>query len=95
LGITIVEIPQTVKSLSGPMKAIRDLLRDGRLEHDGNPVMAWCISNVVAHEDANENVFPRKASRNLKIDGATALFTGYARPAVQPVTLEPRISVIG
>jgi len=85
-GLTLVEIPQTVKSLSGPMKAIRDLLRDGKLEHDGNPVMAWCISNVVAHEDANENVFPRKASRNLKIDGATALFTGYARPAVQPAT---------
>lgn len=85
-GLTLVEIPQTVKSLSGPMKAIRDLLRDDKLEHDGNPVMAWCISNVVAHEDLNENVFPRKASRNLKIDGATALFTAYARPAIQPET---------
>lgn len=94
-GLTLVEIPQTVKSLNGPMKAIRDLLRDGRLEHDGNPVMAWCISNVVAHEDANENVFPRKASRNLKIDGATALFTGYARPAVQPAVLAPSITVLG
>lgn len=94
-GLTLVEIPQTVKWLSGPMKAVRDLLRDSRLDHDGNPVMAWCMSNVVAHEDANENVFPRKASRNLKIDGATALFTGYARAAIQVPAPVPTISVLG
>jgi phage terminase large subunit-like protein len=95
-GLTLIEIPQTVKQLSGPMKAVRDMLREGTLEHDGNPVMAWNVSNVVAHEDANENVFPRKAARHLKIDGFTALLNALARPLVQPPPPpEPRITVIG
>ncbi len=94
-GLALVEIPQTVKQLSGPMKAVRDLLRDGKLHHDGNPVMAWCVSNVVAHEDANENVFPRKSARALKIDGFTALLAALARPLVTQVLAEARITVLG
>ena len=78
----IVEIPQTVKHLSGPMYAVRDLLKAGHLHHDGNPVMTWCASNVVSREDANENLFPRKAGRALKIDGYVAMVIALSRAAV-------------
>jgi len=85
----LVDITQNVKRLSGPMKTVRALLKDGKLHHDGNPVMAWCVSNVVAKEDVNENVFPRKAARHLKIDGFSALLDALAgageRPAKDPM----------
>jgi len=35
-------------------------------------VMSWMMGNVTAHEDANENVFPRKDADENKIDGAVA-----------------------
>lgn len=96
----VIEIPQTVKSLSGPMKAWRDLAQAGRFHHDGNPLMTWCVSNLVAREDANENVFPRKTARHLKIDGVSALLNALAPALValaQPASryLSQGVRVLG
>lgn len=37
------------------------------------------MGNVVAKQDANGNVFPRKESNAKKIDGAVALLMGVSR----------------
>lgn len=91
-GMTTVEVPQTTKYLSDPMKEIEALVLAGRLHHPAHPVMDWCMSNVKAREDANENVFPRKESREAKIDLAVALINAMARaladPAPEPVPYE-------
>lgn len=46
-----------------------------RLEHDDNPVASWCVGNVVGFWDTNDNVLPKKESKNSKhsIDGVDAL----------------------
>lgn len=77
-----VEIPQQARYLSDAMKLVDSLIADGRIHHDGNPCMNWQMSNVVAHEDANENVLPRKARDEAKIDGAAALITAMVRAQV-------------
>lgn len=50
------------------------------LQHDGNPVTAWCAGNVVGHWDANDNVLPKKERRGSKanIDGMDALIIANA-----------------
>jgi len=93
-GLTPVEIPQTVKCLSEPMKELEAATLDGRMHHDGNPIMTWCISNVVAHLDANDNVFPRKDRPENKIDGAVALIIALARALAQTDPIEPRIYIL-
>lgn len=82
-GIPMMEVPQTVKHLSDPMKWVQALIEDGRLHHDGNPVFAWGISNVTAQEDRNGNVFPQKEHADKKIDPAVALIMaiGFAQAA--------------
>src|SRR3954468_17138461 len=35
-------------------------MRAGRLRHDGNPVLEWCVGNVVGRYDARGNVYPKK-----------------------------------
>ena len=50
-----------------------------RIEHDGNPVPEWCVSNVVGRYDVRSNVYPRKARPEQKIDAAIALIMGIAR----------------
>ena len=74
-----IEIPQSAKMLSAPMKELDALMADGRIHHDGNPVLSWAIGNVSAHEDANENVFPCKDSGENKIDGAVATIMALSR----------------
>jgi phage terminase large subunit-like protein len=78
-GLTVTEVPQTTKNLSEPMKTLDAAISSGRIRHDGNPVMAWCIGNVCAKEDKNENVFPYKERPEAKIDGAAALLNAMAR----------------
>ena len=42
------------------------------IAHDGNPVLAWNIGNVVGHFDPRGNVYPRKERPENKIDAAIA-----------------------
>lgn len=90
----MVEVPQTVKNLSDPMKQLEAAIKAGRLHHNGNPVMTWCMSNVVAHTDANENVFPRKDKPENKIDGAVALINAFGRAILNVEICEPTISLL-
>lgn len=78
-GIQMVDVPMRWQYLSPAMKWLESLLVDGRLHHDGCPVLAWCMGNVVVKPDANENVFPRKATPAKKIDLAVALIIAAAR----------------
>lgn len=95
-GINVIEVPQRVAYLSEPMKWVEALVKAGRFHHDNNPVMNWCVSNVTAREDANENVFPRKERRENKIDGAVAtiMATSCAMSA-EPTRPMPRFRVVG
>lgn len=51
-----------------------------RLQHDANPISAWCAGNVVGFWDANDNVLPKKEERGskLSIDGMDALILANA-----------------
>jgi phage terminase large subunit-like protein len=77
--MTVVEVPQTTKNLSEPMKWIEAALGAGTLHHDGNPAMAWMCANVTTKPDPRDNIFPRKERRENKIDGATAMIIAVAR----------------
>lgn len=72
-GAPMVELSPTVLNFSEPMKQVQALVYAKRLHTDGNPVLEWMASNVVAHMDAKENIYPRKENNENKIDGIVAL----------------------
>ncbi len=78
-GAPMVECRMTVQNMSDPMKTLEALVKDGRLKHDGSPVMTWMMSNVVAKLDAKDNIFPRKERYENKIDGPVALIMALNR----------------
>lgn len=86
-------IGQRVKYLSDPMKDLEayiineneDKIHDPRIIHNGDPVLTWSMGNVVAKEDANENVYPRKEHPNKKIDPAVALINLLYMETVDPL----------
>jgi phage terminase large subunit-like protein len=81
----VLSVPQTVQYLSPAMKELDAAMRAGRAHHNGDPVLTWALSCVVARVDANDNVFPRKLENGKdKIDPATALITGL-NPAMAGV----------
>jgi phage terminase large subunit-like protein len=72
-GAPVVEFRQILSNFSEPTKELDALMRNGAIGHNANPILSWCIGNVVGHYDAKENVFPRKERPENKIDGAIAL----------------------
>lgn len=81
-GITVVDIPQQVRHLSDPMKELQALVDAGRFHHDGNPCYLWQMSNVEVAPDRNDNIFPRKARAQNKIDAAVATIVAMNRAMV-------------
>jgi len=79
-GKPTIQYRQLVANISGPMKDLEAWVISGKLQHDGCPVLSWMMSNVLAHEDAKENIYPRKETSANKIDGPVALImaTGLA-----------------
>lgn len=78
-GINVIEVPQTTQYLSEPMRWLEQLLAERRLHHDGDPVLQWCVLNVVVRPDAKENIFPRKTSPGKKIDLAIGMIIAASR----------------
>jgi phage terminase large subunit-like protein len=78
-GITMVEVPQKTIFLSPAMKELEAAVADGRFHFNGDPLLTWAISNVVAHPDKNDNLFPNKQNKENKIDPATALLIAMNR----------------
>ena len=66
-------------------------MRAGRLSHDGNPVLGWCVGNVVGQEDRRGNLFPTK-QRDGKIDAAVALLMAIGRAQASEADPQPDIS---
>lgn len=67
-GIEMVEFKMNTSNLSEPMKKLDAEIIEKRVMHNGSELFTWCLSNVVAKMDHNENVFPRKEHENMKID---------------------------
>ncbi|WP_412527074.1 terminase TerL endonuclease subunit [Burkholderia lata] len=80
-GLTPVTIVQNYTNMSDPMKELEAAITSGRFHHDGNPIMTWCVSNVIGKNlPGNDDVVrPIKQGNDNKIDGAVALIMAIGR----------------
>ena len=77
--ISMVEMRQGAITLSAPTKAILKSILSKGIMHDGNPVLRWCVDNVVMISDANENIRPVKDKSTGRIDVFVALIMAWGR----------------
>ena len=54
-------------------------MRSGRPRHDGNPVLGWCVGNVVGRQDRRGNLYPAEQRPERQIDAAVALMMAVGR----------------
>ena len=83
-GVPMVEFRANTQNFSEPTKELDAAIQAGRIHHDGNPVLEWCIGNVVGTYDARANVYPRKQRSEEKIDAAVALIMAIGRSMTPP-----------
>lgn len=88
-GLTPVTIIQNYTNMSDPMKELEAAIMSGRFHHDGNPIMTWCVGNVIGKNiPGNDDIVrPIKQGNDNKIDGAVAAIMAISR-AMVPVVKE-------
>src|SRR6516164_10851904 len=74
-----VEIRQNATTMTPAMLEMEGLILDRSIHHDGDPVLAWMMSNVKINRRAGDLVMPSKDSEEKKIDGVTALLMCIVR----------------
>ncbi|MBO8183762.1 MAG: terminase large subunit [Archaeoglobus sp.] len=90
-GFTMVPIRQGYKSMSPPMRELEALLKAGKINHGGNPVLRWMFGNLEVKIDENDNIRPVKGKSIERIDGIVALINAMARVIVHEKEQSPGV----
>ena len=77
-GAEVVEVGGGIQTMNLAMRELEAALVSGRVRHNGDPVLAWMASNVVAHEFKG-CITPTKESSSKKIDGMVAILMAMSR----------------
>jgi len=93
-GLEVIEIPQTLQQMSAPAKDFEADVLDGLVDAGGNPLMAWCISNVVVHRDVKDNIYPVKKKSRGRIDPVIAALMGRKLAAMDVEVKAPSYTML-
>ena len=91
-GTAMAGFGQGFASMNAPTKELQRLLPEGKIRHGGNPLLAWCASNVALAEDPAGNLKPDKERSGDKIDPMVALVMALGR-AIAHGTPAPKRSI--
>ena len=65
----MIEYRQRTIEFDAPTRELEKLVLSKKINHGGNPVMAWMISNSVIMEDTSGNIKVSKGKSSEKVDG--------------------------
>ena len=83
-GITAESMGQTTAFFNTPLTEFRQAMEDGRLKHDGNPLLRWCVGNAMAVVNSQEKWMLNKRDSKDKIDPLVAAVMAFWRAMVAP-----------
>lgn len=78
MGLEVIEIPQTMLSMSPAMKELERLIRAHQMRHVHNTCARWNFGNVRCAVDGNENMKPMKNRSTGRIDITVAWIIAMA-----------------
>jgi phage terminase large subunit-like protein len=95
MGISCVAVPQVPSQLTAPCQELSSAVLRGDLIHFGNPCLAWMAGNVILVEsEKHSGLRPEKLMPNEKIDGISAIISGWHRFLTNPPRRPFRVSFI-
>lgn len=93
-GVTMEPFIQGPKSYHPAMKELERAYSAGLLQHGGDPVLAWCASNIIARRDDNMNMAPDKKRSPDKIDDIVSMLMAMGMALLAEPETEPQLLII-
>lgn len=76
-GIDCAKFSQGIASISWPTKQFERAVYEGKLLHDGNPVLEWMLAGCTVYRDANDNIKVHKGKSTRRVDGIVAAIMAF------------------
>lgn len=67
-GFDLVEVPQTINSMSPAFSLFERLVREKKIRHADNPLANWNLNNCVPKRDRHDRLMVEKSGPQNKID---------------------------
>lgn len=83
-GVPNAPFPQTTSYYHEPLSEFRQAIEEGRVTHDGNRLLRWCIGNAMAVQDRQDHWMLTKRDSSDKIDPVVAVIMALWRAMVAP-----------
>jgi phage terminase large subunit-like protein len=83
-GLTPARMAQNQVNFNEPIRDFLQAVKDGRVRHDGNPLLRWCAGNAVIARDRNDRWMFDKRSSNEKIDPLVAAVMAFRVASLAP-----------
>jgi phage terminase large subunit-like protein len=90
-----VEFGQGFQSMSPALRLLESAILDGKMRHDGNPVLTMCAANAVVQSDPAGNRKLTKAKSHGRIDGMVSLAIAFGVRGAAPEESRSVYSEIG
>lgn len=74
----VVDVKMTYKNFSPAIKKFRELVYEGRIQHEFNPIMNFCVSNAITKSDLQENILLDKKRSSNRIDLLVSTIIAYS-----------------
>lgn len=74
----VVDVKMTYKNFSPSIKRFRELVYEGRVAHEFNPILNFCVANAITKSDLQENILLDKKRSPNRIDLLVSTIIGYS-----------------
>lgn len=78
LGLETYAFSQTHQKYNEPLREFLVALSEKRILHDGNPLLAWCATNLVEEANSKDERMPSKKRSIDKIDPIVAIIMAFS-----------------
>lgn len=74
----IVDVKMTYKNFSPAIKRFREIVYDGQVLHEYNPILNFCVANAITKSDLQENILLDKKRSAKRIDLLVSTVIAYS-----------------
>lgn len=83
-GLVAARMAQNQTNFNEAIREFQQCMLDGRLTHDGSPLLRWCVNNAVINADRQDRWMFDKRSSAEKIDPLVAVVMAFRLASIAP-----------
>lgn len=74
----IIDVKMSYKNFSPAIKKFREKVYEGKVAHEYNPILNFCVANAITKQDTQENILLDKKKSQNRIDLLVATIIAYS-----------------